>query len=202
MRHIVIPGELVVERPMRVGNTFIEGDKAYSKILGLYESSDEEIIPLEGIWEPHVGDTVVGIVAESRNRVYEIELSYFKRAILVPGRYERYELRYGDIIQAGIKDIEGNKTIVLSEPKVLSGGTILKIKPTKVPRVIGKKSTMVKQIAESTKSHIAVGVNGIVWICGGNATLAIEAILRIEKEAHVPGLTERIKQMLESGGVN
>ena len=37
---------------------------------------------------------------------------------------------------------------------------------------------------------------------GGNDTLAIEAILRIENEAHVPGLTERIKRMLETKKVN
>ena len=87
-----------------------------------------------------------------------------------------------------------------SEPRVLKGGMILKIKPIKVPRVIGKKSTMVKQISDSTKSQIVVGVNGVIWIQGGNAALAIEAILRIEEEAHVGGLTERIKLMLEKGG--
>jgi exosome complex component RRP4 len=200
MRHIVFPGEMIVEKPLRLGNGFVENNRSYSKVLGLYGDDGSEIIPLEGVWEPHIGDIVVGIVAESRNKVYMIDLSYFKRVILVPGRFDKYELQYGDIIEAEIKDIEGNKTIVLSNPKVLEGGTILKIKPTKVPRVIGKKSTMVKQIADATNSEIVVGVNGIVWMHGGNTALAIEAILRVEREAHVQGLTERIKDMLEKGG--
>lgn len=202
MRQIVFPGEVVVEKPLRMANTFVEDNKAFSKILGLYEGSEGEIIPLEGVWDPQIGDTIVGIVAESRNRVYEIELSYFRKGLLIPGRFDKYELNYGDVIQAEIKDIEGNKTIVLSDPRVLKGGTILEIKPMKVPRIIGKKSTMVKQIADSTKSQIVVGVNGIVWIRGGNSTLAIEAILRIQDEAHVQGLTERIKRMLETEEVN
>ena len=200
MRRIVFPGELVVEKPLRIENTYIENDKAYSKVLGLYEGEAGGIIPLEGVWEPHIGDLVVGVVAEARNKVYVIELSDFRRGLLVPGRYDKYELDYGDVIETEIKDIEGNKTVVLSEPRVLKGGMILKIKPIKVPRVIGKKSTMVKQISDSTKSQIVVGVNGVIWIQGGNAALAIEAILRIEEEAHVGGLTERIKLMLEKGG--
>jgi exosome complex component RRP4 len=202
MRQIVLPGEQIADKPSRIGNAFVEGKKSYSKILGLYEGAGREVIPLEGTWEPHIGDTVVGIVAENRNKVYFIELSYFKRSILVLDKYERYEPEYGDVIQATVKDIEGNKTIILYEPKMLEGGVMLKIKPTKVPRVIGKQSTMVKQIAEATKSDIVVGVNGMVWICGGNTALAIEAILRIENEAHVPGLTERIKHMLETKKVN
>jgi exosome complex component RRP4 len=202
MRRIVLPGEQISEKPIRVENAFTLGGKSYSKILGLYENQDREVVPLEGVWEPHIGDTVVGIVSESRNKVYGVDLSYFKRSILVTSKFDRYEFVYGDIIEAAIKDIEGNKTIILSEPKLLKGGMLLKIKPVKVPRVIGKQNTMVKQIIEATQSEIIVGVNGIIWISGGNDTLAIEAILRIENEAHVPGLTERIKLMLETKEVN
>jgi exosome complex component RRP4 len=101
-----------------------------------------------------------------------------------------------------IKDIEGKKTIILTDPKVLGRGTMLRIKPSKVPRVIGKQSTMVKQIIEATKSQIVVGVNGIVWMSGGDTSLAIRAVLKIEGEAHVAGLTERIKHMLETKEVN
>ena len=202
MRRIVLPGEQISEKPLRVENAFTEGSSSYSKILGLYETSDREVVPLEGAWEPHIDDMVVGIISESRNKVYGVDLSYFKRSILVTSKFDRYEFVYGDIIEAVIKDIEGNKTIILSEPKLLKGGMLLKIKPAKVPRVIGKQNTMVRQIMDSTESQIVIGVNGIIWINGGNAALAIEAILRIENEAHVPGLTERIKRMLETKEVN
>jgi exosome complex component RRP4 len=202
MRHIVIPGEVISDKPLRIGNAYVESGRSYSKVLGLYDSSDREVIPLEGSWEPRIGDTVVGVVSASKNKVYEVELSYFKRSILVPGKFDRYELVYGDIIEAVIKDIEGKKTIILTDPKVLGRGTMLRIKPSKVPRVIGKQSTMVKQIIEATKSQIVVGVNGIVWMSGGDTALAIRAVLKIEGEAHVTGLTERIKHMLETKEVN
>jgi exosome complex component RRP4 len=171
-------------------------------VLGLYDNSNREVIPLEGSWEPRIGDTIVGVVSASKNKVYEVELSYFKRSILVPGKFDRYELQYGDIVEAVIKDIEGKKTIILSEPKLLGNGIVLKIKPSKVPRVIGKQSTMVKQIIEATKSQIVVGVNGLIWLSGGDTAMAISAVPKIENEAHVSGLTERIKHMLETKEVN
>ncbi len=71
---------------------------------------------------------------------------------------------------------------------MLYGGTILEIRPTKIPRVIGKNNTMVQQIAAMTKSTIVVGNNGIIWLKGGNVALATEAIRKIEDEAHTSGL--------------
>ena len=121
MRRIVLPGEQISEKPIRVANGFTQGGKAYSKILGLYEDQDREVVPLEGVWEPHIGDTVVGIISESKNKVYGVDLSYFKRSILVTSKFDRYEFMYGDIVEASIKDIEGNKTIILSEPNSCTG---------------------------------------------------------------------------------
>ncbi len=38
----------------------------------------------------------------------------------------------------------------------------------------------------------------MVWLKGGNIALATTAIRKIEDEAHTSGLTERIKNLLES----
>ena len=54
-------------------------------------------------------------------------------------------------------------------------------------------------IKEATNTKITVGQNGVVWISGESADefKAYKAIMKIEKEAHIPGLTERIKKFLE-----
>lgn len=195
MRNIVTPGDIVSESPVRIRNTYISNGKTYSKVLGILE--DKEVVPLEGSWTPRIDDSVVGIVSEVKPKVYIIDLSYFGKGLLIPGKYDNYEYNIGDVINAIIKDVEGKKTIILQEPKILEGGAVLSIKPKKIPRVIGKKSTMIRQIADATGSHIVVGMNGLVWLSGGNVALATEALLKIEREAHLHGLTDMIKNFLD-----
>lgn len=197
MRNIVTPGDIVSEGATRAPNTFVAQGKTYSSVLGIVDERTKEVIPLEGVWNPRKDDSVVGIISEVKAKVYIVDLAYFGRALLIPSKYDNYELQPGDIINAIIKDIEGKKTIILTDPRQLKGGTVLSIKPKKIPRVIGKKSTMIRQIAESTGSHIVVGMNGLVWLNGGNIALATEALIKIEREAHVSGLTDMIKNFLE-----
>lgn len=197
MREIVTPGELVSENQTRTHNTFTSNGKTYSSVLGIKDERTNDIIPLEGVWNPRVDDSVVGIVEEAKGKVYIIDLSYFGKALVIPGKYDKYEFNAGDVINAVIKDVENKKTVVLGDPRVLKGGTILSIKPKKIPRVIGKKSTMIRQIADATGTHIVVGMNGLIWLNSGNITLATEALLKIEREAHLSGLTDTIKNFLE-----
>jgi exosome complex component RRP4 len=198
MRNIVLPGEIVAERPQIIQNTYIENGKTYSKIMGMYEPNSRGIIPLEGSWNPNNEDTVVGVVLEPKGKVYIIDLMFFGRCLLIPGKFDDYSFETGDVIEARIKDVENRKTIILGEGKLLEGGKIIRVKPKKVLRVIGKKNTMINQIIELTKTEIVVGLNGIIWLRGGKIDLATDAIFKIEREAHTSGLTESIKQYLET----
>lgn len=196
MRELVTPGELLFERPVRMEYTFIDNNRTYAKVVGLFEKERATLIPLEGIWTPRIDDTVVGTVVKGRNSVYEIDLSYFKRSILIGGMHET-ELTPGQVIQAQIKDIEDYRTLILFRHRVLSGGVLIEIKPAKVPRLIGRNNTMVNQISELTGTTIVVGMNGVVWLRGGDVGLATEAVLKVETEAHMQGLTERVREMLQ-----
>lgn len=197
MRDILTPGDLISESVVRAHNTYTYKGKTYSSVLGIKDERTGEVIPLEGSWSPRIDDSVVGIVSETKPKIYIVDLSYFGRALLIPGKYDSYEFEEGSVINAIIKDVEGKSTIILNDPKPLEGGTILSIKPKKIPRVIGKKSTMVRQIAEATGCHIVVGMNGLIWMNGGNTVLATEAILKVEREAHLSGLTDSIKKYLD-----
>ncbi len=201
-RQIVIPGDLVAEQALKIEHSYIDNGKTYAKVLGLLDTEKGTIVPLEGIWSPRIGDTVVGIVTGMRSTVYEVDLDFFGRSILIGSKYDRHTYKIGEVIEAEVKDVEDRKTIILTRPQSLFGGTILSVKPTKIPRVIGKANTMVQQIAAMTKSNIIVGNNGLVWMKGGDIGLATAAIRKIESEAHTQGLTEQIKMMLEKGTTN
>ena len=78
------------------------------------------------------------------------------------------------------------------------GGIIVDIAPTKVPRLIGKKGSMINMIKDKTKCKIVVGQNGLVWVKGNEdmEQLTREIIHLIEEEAHTSGLTNKIKNKL------
>jgi len=76
-------------------------------------------------------------------------------------------------------------------------GLIVEVNPNKVPRIIGKEGSMIKLIKDETGCNITVGQNGLVWIKGEKVEdelLAKKAILFIEENSFVSGLTEEVTQ--------
>jgi len=88
----------------------------------------------------------------------------------------------------------------------ITRGQITEITPTKIPRVIGRKGSMISMLKKETGCQIAVGQNGLILVKGNtpeDERLAIMAIRKIEQEAHTRGLTDRVTEMIrkEKGGV-
>jgi len=81
----------------------------------------------------------------------------------------------------------------------IEDGIIIEIQPSKVPRIIGKNGSMVSLLRQHTGCWIFVGQNGRVWIRGESENISrlVEAIRKIEREAHTTGLTDRISKFLE-----
>ena len=71
------------------------------------------------------------------------------------------------------------------------------------PRVIGKEGSMVILIKQATGCNVMVGQNGLIWIDGEPEAevIAEKAILKINAEAHLSGLTDRIKEFLDKSGL-
>ena len=164
----------------------------------MFISDGNNVIPLEGSWVPRRDDVVVGSVESVRNNVYSVNLSHFGRGLIIGGKYERYSFELGDVIEAKVKDVEDRSTVILAYPRPLQGGITVSVKPSKIPRVIGKENTMINQISELTETRIVAGKNGMVWIKGRHVSLAMMAVSIIEEEAHTSGLTNRIKALLEN----
>lgn len=196
IKSIIFPGEIVTKGQKRIPGTFVEDGNTVAATL--FISDGGSVVPLEGGWAPRRDDIVVGSIESVRNNVYSVNLSHFGRSLIIGGKYERYSFNPNDVIEARVKDVEDRSTVILAYPRPLQGGMTVSVKPSKIPRVIGKENTMVNQISELTETRIVAGKNGLVWIKGRHVALAIMAISIIESEAHTSGLTNRIKSLLEN----
>jgi len=212
-RRLVIPGEHLGQGRAGSG-TYQEGDDAFSRFVGLAEekSGFHIVIPLSGIYNPKRGDGVVGRVEEIIFSKWIIDInSPYSAALLLSDAVDEFiditktdltkYFNYGDLIFAEITTVSKTKSIQLSMKdrrcRKLRGGRIIKVTPTKVPRIIGRKGSMVEMVKDMTGTQIVVGQNGLVWIKGENEDVAAEAILSIEEKSHLSGLTEHIRAMLE-----
>lgn len=217
-KEIVAPGEAVAEGMdyLPGAYTYRMNEKVIAKKLGLVELEGRAIklIPLSGRYLPRVGDKIIGKVYDITMSGWLVDTNCAYTAMLNSKDTTRFIrkgedlTRYfdvGDYIKAMIVNVTSQNLVDLSmkEPGLtkLSGGRVIKINPHKVPRVIGKQGSMVMLIKDKTGCNISVGQNGIIWISGENPEkelLAIEAIKKIEAEAHTEGLTERVTQLLDS----
>jgi len=198
MSNIVVPGEMISEKPLRIKGAYVENGKTYAEVIGMWDSAKERFVPLESIYVPSIGDSIVGVVDEEKMIGYGVNLisSPYKGLILSRGLRTRFAPC--EVIFAEIMEVSEVKDVILSRPVKLFGGTTVLVSSAKISRIIGKRSSMIEMISKLTKCEIYVGKNGIIWLKGDKVQKAVDAILKIEKEAHTPGLTDRIQKFLTS----
>lgn len=197
-KKIIVPGEVVFDSPKRVEGTFIENGKTFASTISVMR--DNKFIPLKGKYLPKVGDLIVGIVKEEKFSGYVIDInSPYEGQLSARESRETFEL--ADILSAEIIEVNEVHEAVLGRPRRLWDGEILDIEPVKVPRVIGRNASMLNILRQYTKSDIIIGKNGRIYLKGGDVALATLTILKICREAHLSGLTDRITAFLESEAV-
>ena len=211
-KDLVVPGELLAEDDYYSGRgTFEEDGKICSKLLGLVSLRNKKIsvIPLKSKYLPKKGDVVIGKIDDVRFSMWGVDINSPYSGILpaseVFGR-EKKELSrvfdIGDVLFLRIVDVDEVKKVKLGLKGrgmgKFKGGVIVDIAPTKVPRLIGKKGSMINMIKDKTGCKIVVGQNGLVWVKGNEDMEQIvkNVIKLIEREAHTSGLTDRIKNKL------
>jgi exosome complex component RRP4 len=109
----------------------------------------------------------------------------------------------GDMITARIIAFDRTRDPVLTvqdrDLGKIPRGELLKISATRVPRLIGKRGSMIQTIEQATQTRVLIGQNGIVVVTGRSpegVNLAVRAIRMVEDEAHTANLTQRIKGLL------
>jgi exosome complex component RRP4 len=110
-------------------------------------------------------------------------------------------LDIGDTIVAKIVDLDRSRTPILSimgrDLGKVRDGFIINITPSKIPRLIGKKGSMINMILRETRCQVTIGQNGKILINGRNRDdeeLVVKVINKIDSEAHTSGLTNRIQE--------
>ncbi len=195
MRKIVLPGEKIAERPLHLDTTYVEGGHTYTNVMGMIDE-EGRYTPLEAVYTPKPDDTVVGIVTDSRSWGYSVDIN-LPYTGGIPAKFTRLKFYLGDIIVARVGFLNSSGDIDLRDVKKLSRGKLFKVPPSKVPRIIGRQSSMITMIRENTGTHVAVGNNGYIWVSEqGNIPLVIKVIDEIVKNAHKQGLTDKISKFL------
>ncbi len=218
-KRYVIPGDVITTGPYRPDqNVTLDGNRIIATVIGISEISDDSVrvIPLTGMYIPKSSDLVIGKIVSHTSLSWEVDINSCYVGILpaadVFGRdFSAHadeltsKLDKGDLIAARIVNFDRTRdpliTIADRELGKIESGTLIKISPSKVPRLIGKRGSMIQTIEMATHAVITIGQNGLIVVsCDDSNGLlkAINAIRMIEEEAHMANLTDKVKEMLES----
>lgn len=219
-REIVIPSQFLGDvKDKKAGRgTFVENGKIYSEVLGVLNKNNEyiNVTPLKGRYNPNQNDFVIGIVMEALQSIWLVDINAAYPARLhvndVPwdvdfGETEKY-LNYGDVIMTKVLKVDQEKKLDITlkdgdrnsrDLYKVKGGNIVDVEPSKVPRIIGKKGSMISLLKKYTNCRIFVGQNGRIWIDGEDEGVkkVISTIEMIQDESLSYGLTDKVEKLLK-----
>jgi exosome complex component RRP4 len=220
-RKYVIPGDVITTGPFRPEqNVILEGNKIISTTIGISEIYDDsvKVISLTGKYIPKINDLVIGKVISHTSLSWELDINscyvgflpaqdVFGRDFSAHADELTSKLKQGDLVAARIANFDRTRDplVTISDRDLgkIDSGDLIKISPSKVPRLIGKRGTMIQTIEGATNAVITIGQNGwVVVSCENPEGLlkAKKAIQMVNEQAHVANLTDQVKEMLESKG--
>ncbi|MFW9918129.1 MAG: exosome complex RNA-binding protein Rrp4 [Candidatus Thorarchaeota archaeon] len=214
-REIVIPGQVLADGRYRSSmGTYEKEGKVFSAVVGLAElrGNTVKVVPLQGVYIPREGDFVIGTITIVAGNNWKVEIGgpylaslHANNALRRP--YDDDISRYmdiGDVVAAEVTAFDRNTGPFLSMKgrglRKLEGGMLVKVSPAKIPRVIGRRGSMINMIKDLLRIQTFVGQNGVIWIRARDIELqrlAVKAFKMIEAEAHTSKLTDRVNDMLK-----
>ncbi len=218
-KQIATPGDLLAEGDYVAGdNAYKIENRVYAARTGIveYDSKRVNVVALKAFYVPRAGDIVIGTVSDVGFNGWTVDINAPYTAFLRPAdvlsrpyKPQKDELSQvldvGDLVVAKVYsyDRTHDPQLTVAEPGLgkITRGQIITVTPTKIPRVIGRKGSMISTIKEETGCQIILGVNGVILVTGKtleDEQLAILAIRKIEDESHTSGLTDRITKMLKA----
>jgi exosome complex component RRP4 len=212
-KKLVIPGDYLSDDvKMADEGTYVENDKVYSSVFGIASTKNHiRVVPLSGKYIPKPGDLIIGTVSEVAFSNWIVNIRSPYEGLLhiseFPRRIESTDmskyLKVGDSIMTFVKDVDASMKVELTlndqRLRQIKEGRIIEVTPSKVPRFIGRSGSMIAMLKNETNCNIFIGQNGRIWITGKDMDmdLAVKAILKIERETHISGLTDRITRFLK-----
>lgn len=206
-RDLVIPGQLLGGDIYHDLNCFRVNDVVYSSVEGMVrvDGKQVKVIPSTGRYLPKRDDVIIGVVTNVLVGRFLVDVNSpytcYMRGEEVSRDVLREDLtkyfKVGDILTAKISDVNEVYSCQLIKPWKIKGGLIIDVNPKRVPRIVGKKKSMLNMIKEKTQCKIIVGQNGKIWIRDGDVDLAVKVIKKIERYAQMQGLTNRMAKILD-----
>jgi len=220
-RKYVIPGDVITTGPFRPEqNVVLVGDKIISTTIGISEIYDDsvKVLSLTGKYIPKIDDLVIGKVTSHTSLSWELDINscyvgflpaqdVFGRDFSAHADELSSKLKTGDLVAARIANFDRTRDplVTISDRDLgkIDSGDLVKISPSKVPRLIGKKGSMIQMIEMSTDAAVTIGQNGwVVVSCESPEGLlkAKKAIEMVNDKAHIANLTDQVKEMLDKKG--
>jgi exosome complex component RRP4 len=212
-KKLVIPGEFLSDDVnLADEGTYVEEGKVFSSVFGIASLKNHvRVVPLSGKYIPRPGDMIIGIITEVSFSNWIVDIRSPYEGLLhiseYPRRIENTDmskyLKVGDAIITLVTDVDPSMKVELTlndqRLRQIKEGRIIDVTPSKVPRLIGRSGSMIAMLKNETNCNIFIGQNGRVWITGKDKDLelAVKAILKIERESHVSGLTDRLTRFLK-----
>ncbi len=213
-RELLLPGDVIEEEDVKPGRgTFMKDKKIYASKLGVktFRAGYVNVAAQSGRYDPKRGDKVIGTVTDVNSSIWMIDLNAPFPAVLhvndVPWRVEFGDtasyIDVGDAVLVKISNVDELKKVQVTMDeeglRKLNSGQIIEIAPSQVPRVIGRKGSMITMLKGYTGCRIFVGQNGRIWIDGDiqGQYLAVKAIKMIEEKAQALGLTNAVEEFLK-----
>ena len=220
-KQVVAPGELLAEGDHLLGdNSFKVGARIFSACIGIFEVDGNRVtvVPLKGGYFPRVGDLVGGRIVDVGLSGWTVDIRAPYEAMLPasetpgprgPRRRDLSEsFDVGDMVLSQVLAFDRTRDPLLTVkgPGLgkISTGRVVEISAAKIPRLIGRKGSMISMLKRETGCQITVGQNGVVMVWGKspeNERVAVEALYMVEREAHTRGLTDRIREMIAKSNV-
>ena len=181
-RKYVIPGDVITSGPFRPEqNVVLEGNNIIATSVGISEIYEDsvKVIPLTGKYIPKINDLVIGKVISHTSLSWELDVNscyvgflpaqdVFGRDFSTHADELSSKLKTGDLVAARIANFDRTRDplITISDRDLgkIDDGILVKISPSKVPRLIGKKGSMIQMIEMGTNAAITIGQNGWVVI--------------------------------------
>ena len=217
-RKYVIPGDVITTGPFRPEqNVMLDGEKIIATAVGISEIYDDsvKVIPLTGKYIPKIDDLVIAKVNSHTSLSWELDINscyvgflpaqdVFGRDFSAHADELTSKLKTGDLVAARIANFDRTRDplVTISDRDLgkIDSGVLIAISPSKVPRLIGKRGSMIQMIEQATDAAVTIGQNGwVVVSCDSPEGLlkAKTAIEMVNEKAHVANLTDQVNEMLD-----
>ncbi len=212
--NLVLPGDRIGRTgSIRAGNGVMKGERyLIATQMGLLIRSERSVhvIPMKGRYRPGKGDFLIGIVKDHTPSRWFFDINTPQGARLhssdTPwsvdfGRTGEY-MNVGDVAYLKVMEVDdmGRADLTMKGPglRKLRSGQVMGIRPSQVPRLIGRNGSLIAAVKRRTGCRIFIGKNGWIWVDGEDA--GIEMVRRVldavDERPHMGGVSEHILGIL------